>query len=345
MADITVTIKDSTQIVSKEGFGKTVLFLTSQEKPFTEYDISDDLKKVAEDFETSSIPYKMIETFSMAIPKPKTIAVYGKKLGDEASGDDLKEALINFNHDAPAWYKLVLENQSLDFVEAASKWCEQNDKVLYATVTDKTESVSEKLKEISNTKLFYTTHEEQRNESAVAGLASTRVPGSFTYKFKNLPGIEPDYLAPEKIKELTSKNINCYIPKFRGQNLEKNQLNSGLATDGDFADRREGMAYIKDRIIAEIAKMLMETEKVPFTNDGIHMIKSCVETALNEAYADGIIRPDNDGNGDFKVDYIPFEDLEMKDIKKRILKGITFKYGEAGAIETVYVEGEVVLEL
>ena len=345
MADINVIIKDNTQIIGREGFGKTVLFLTSQEKPFKEYDISEDLSLVLKDFDAESVPFKMIEAFANANPRPRKVSVFGKKLEEEAKGTDLKEALINFNHDADVWYKLVLENQKAEFVEEAAKWCEQNGKVLYATLTEETISVAEKLKEIANTKLFYSTDKEKRIESAVAGLAATRVPGSFTYKFKNLPGIQADKLAPEKIKELTEKNINCYIPKFKSLGMEKNQLNSGLATNGDFADRLEGMTYIKDRISGEVAKILMETEKVPFTNGGIHMIKSCVESALKGAFEEGLIRPDNDGNGNYKVSYIPLEDLRKEDVKKRILKGITFEYVEAGAIESATIEGEVVLNL
>lgn len=340
--DIKVTMVDNTQVTSKEGFGKTLVFCTTKEIN-KEYDISEDLATVQEDFPVETEMYKIINTFASQNPRPNKISVMGKDLTSaEDKATDIVTTLNDLITKNSNWYRLILEELDEKIIAKVSEWSETNNKQLYTQLenTEFLTDYSSKKRTILNFK-----KNKDRLDAAMAGYAATRVPGSYTFKFKNLSNIVADNLTPTEIKAAEEKNMNMYIRKFDVINMGTDQLSGGFVANGDYIDHYESMDWIEFRIKQEIAKLLMTTEKVPYTDGGIQSVIMSLMTALNDGVSNGIIAKNENGDAEYEVSFLSVNEIPLENRKKRKLTGITFKYAEAGAIESVDVKGSVVLQL
>lgn len=340
--DIIVNMTDNTQVTSKEGFGKTLVFCTTKDIE-KQYDISDDLSLVQEDFPVETEMYKIINTFASQQPRPKNILVLGKDLSSsEDKGNDIITTLNDFITKTNDWYRLIVEDLDEKIISKVSEWAETNSKQFYTQLsnTEFTTDYSSKKRTVLNFK-----KNDDRLDAAMAGYASTRVPGSYTFKFKNLKNISADSLTPTEIKTTEEKNMNIYIRKFQVIGMGQDQLNNGIVANGDYIDHYESMDWIVFRVKQEVAKLLMTTEKVPYTDDGIQSVVLSVITALNDGVSNGIIATNAQNEPLYDVNFLTVDEIDLEDRKNRKLTGINFKYVEAGAIESVTVNGSVALQL
>jgi hypothetical protein len=342
MADIDVSITDSTQVVSQEGFGKALAVCTTKDMAYKEYDVSDDLELVQKDFTTDTEMYKIIETFASQNPRPRKIAVFGKDLKSSLDkGKDLVTELNTLITEHNNWYRIILEETEEKLVDTVSSWAETNKK-MYFTQLDTTEFTTD-FTDRKRTVLNYKENKD-RLDVGMVGYATTRIPGTFTYKFKNIKNITADKLSGAKIKEAKAKMMNCYIKKFEILGVGSSQLESGLTASGDYIDHIESMDWVKFRIEVEIAKLLMTSEKVPYDNTGIQSVVTAVRIALEDAAKKGIIMIE-DGSPVYTITYKNWREIPQEDRQRRKLTGIKFNYAEAGAIEEVKVSGAVTLDL
>ena len=340
--DIIVNMTDNTQVTSKEGFGKTLVFCTTKDIE-KQYDISDDLSLVQEDFPVETEMYKIINTFASQQPRPRNILVLGKDLSSSVDkGNDIITTLNDFITKTNDWYRLIVEDLDEKIISKVSEWAETNSKQFYTQLsnTEFTTDYSSKKRTVLNFK-----KNDDRLDAAMAGYASTRVPGSYTFKFKNLKNISADSLTPTEIKTTEEKNMNIYIRKFQVIGMGQDQLNNGIVANGDYIDHYESMDWIVFRVKQEVAKLLMTTEKVPYTDDGIQSVVLSVITALNDGVSNGIIATNAQNEPLYDVNFLTVDEIDLEDRKNRKLTGINFKYVEAGAIESVTVNGSVALQL
>lgn len=343
MADINVIINDATQVISQEGFGKVLVVSITKELAYKEYDITENLDAIKSDFAEGTEVYKIVNTFAGQNPRPIKIAVFGKDLS--ASLDkpaDLITALNTLITEHSNWYRIVLEDITETIIAAVSTWCEANNKMLYTQFsnTDFTTDFTLKKRSI----LAYKENAE-RLDAAMAGYAASRIPGSYTFKFKNLKGVTADALSTVKLETIRSKKLNSYIKKFEVLGIGDAQLDSGITASGEFIDHIESIDWVQFRIQNEIAKLLMTNEKIPYSDAGIQMVVVAVTTALNDAFANGIVLEGADKSPQFSIGYKALNNIPELDRKNRKLTGITFSYAEAGAIEEATISGSVVLSL
>ncbi|RXN65940.1 DUF3383 family protein, partial [Clostridium botulinum] len=158
---------------------------------------------------------------------------------------------------------------------------------------------------------------DERLDAGMTGLALTRIPGSFTFKFKNIKGLTADIIPDSELQAVKGKNMNAYIRKFDVQDLGTAQLDEGKVASGMYIDQVESRDWVKFRIENEIAKLLMTTEKIPYDNLGIQMVVSAVDVALNDAFKNKIILGNDDGVPQFTVKYNTLDKIHIEDRKAR----------------------------
>lgn len=343
MADINVIINDATQVISQEGFGKVLVVSTTKELAYKEYDITENLTSFKTDFTEETEVYKIANIFASQNPRPTKVAAFGKDLS--ASVDkalDLTTALNTLITEHNNWYRILLEDTTETLIGAISAWCQTNNKMFYTQFKNTDFTVDFTLKD--RTVLGYKEGTD-RLDAAMAGYAASRIPGSYTFKFKNLKGVTPDALSTTELETIRGKNMNSYIKKFEVLGIGDAQLDNGMTASGEFIDHIESMDWVQFRIQNEIAKLLMTNEKVPYSDAGIQMVVVAVTTALNDGFTNGVILEGADKSPQFNVSYKSLKDIPELDRKKRKLTGVTFSYVEAGAIEEATINGAVVLNL
>ncbi len=158
------------------------------------------------------------------------------------------------------------------------------------------------------------------------------IPGSSTWKFKTLSGVTVDDLNPTEISNIDSNNGNHYTP-VGGVNISR----EGKMASGRFIDITRGIDWLDARIGEELFGLLVNNEKLKFTDEGITAIQSKIEAVLLQGVANGLIAADPE----FTVTVPLAKDVSSNDKALRQLTGVKFKATLAGAIHSVVVNGEV----
>lgn len=341
--DITVNISDAVPVVSQSGFGLPLIFCTTAAHDYEEYDISEDITSVAADFASGTEIYKMVNTIAGQSPRPQKVAIFGVDLSASIQkATDLVEALNTLILTNGNWYRLLLEDKTETLIAAASEWAETNGKSFYTTFGNTTFTTDFSIR--AKTNLFYKENTD-RVDAAAVGYATTRIPGTYIFKFRNLNGITADALTPSELLTIRSKKMNAYISKFGNADLATNQLDEGFAANGKPIDYEESKDWVKYRITQEIARLLMNTPKLGADDAGIASIVTAVTTALDDATANTIIRRGPNKKGLYTISYLTADNLPEADIVAGRISGISFKYAYLFGIKEVAVSGSVVVNL
>ncbi|KEI18251.1 DUF3383 family protein [Clostridium haemolyticum] len=338
-SDIKVDITDASKAISIAGFGLTLVIATNKDYKYKEFDISEDISEVKKDFDTETEIYKIVETLASQEPRPDTVAIFGKNLSSSMKkATDLKDALNTLIAEHNDFYRILLDDKTEELIKVVSDFAEGNEKTFYTVVK---ENLKGDFSGKNRTCIqFKKDKSDERLDAATVGYATTRTAGSFTFKFKHLNNITADVLTNTELTKIRKSNMNAYVKKYGIAQLDDGKMASGI-----YIDQIESRDYIKNQIEYEIANVLMNSDKIPYTDNGIQKIVSAVKTALNRAFDKGIIAETSEGTGDFKIDYKTVDKISEQNRKARILTGITFKYVEAGAIHGTVVNGSVVMNL
>jgi hypothetical protein len=343
MTDINVSITDATQLVSEAGFGLPLIVGTAAAHAYEEYDISSNLTAVVADYADTTEVYKIAAAIAGQSPRPQKLAIFGLDISSSSTKPaDVTAALNTLITTNNNWYRLLLEDKTEAVIAAVSTWAENNNKMFYTEFANTTFTTDFSSK--NRTVLGYKENTD-RLDAAIVGYASSRIPGSFTFKFKNLAGMTADAITPTELTAIQTKKMNSYFKKFEVQGLGNAQLDGGWVASGKFIDQIESRDWIKFRIEQEIATLLTSTAKIPYTNAGIQQIVTAISAALTDATANGIIATNDDGSAAYVVAYKTVSEIPTADRTARKVTGITFSYVEAGAIHETTVTGAVVLNL
>ena len=133
--------------------------------------------------------------------------------------------------------------------------------------------------------------------------------------------------------DLHAASVNTYVSKYN-----VNQTSEGKVTSGEFIDVIRGLDLIEARIAEGISELLFNAPKVPFTNDGVALVKARVANVMQLGEATGIIAP-----GTWTVTAPNVRDVSTVDKANRNLPDVNFAFDLAGAIHSVTVYGTVSL--
>ena len=275
-----------------------------------------------------------------------------------AVADDLDAIL---DEDA-AWYGLVMvERTKADQIKAA-EWTEANEK-LFVTATsesavltagDSTDliSVLKDARYFRTAVVYHTNAATEYPDAAWAARVFTIQPGGETWALKQLASITPSTLTGTQRQTIYNKGGNTF-EYLAGQNIALIGVgidgNGGKTVAGEYIDIIRGRDWLKDTIQVNMTQMLINRNKVPYTDGGIQLCVNNLRKSLQEGQNVGLIAPDElDTQGitvpGFVITYPRSVELAPSVKASRVLS-LGFTARLAGAIHVVNIDGSLAYEL
>lgn len=251
------------------------------------------------------------------------------------------------------FYGIALASRTDADILAMAQWAEANEK-LYGTCvsgtdvldgSDNTDIASQlMLNNYYRTFCFY--HEDANDfpEVAVMSRCFTAVPGSETWALKRLAGVKVDALAETQFIVLKNKNVNTF-ERFRNLSLTQ----TGKVSAGEWIDVIRFRDWLAEEIKVNVLNVLVNNEKVPYTDAGIAIIEGAIRQSLRQGQVNGGIAPvEYDENGDKNLGYtvtVPLaSNISANQKASRILTDVYFTARLAGAIHVVEIKGQLTYE-
>lgn len=332
---VNVTITRQTQALSKQGFGMPLILSGDKAAAYKEYSGATALATIGTDFGTASKTYKLAAAVLGQNPKIDKLAIHGILFteGTTAIGTlaTTLNTLILSNND---WFYLLSTLQADASITALAQWNTTQDKIYLASTASKVLATA--INTQVGTGLLVHPAPDTYPAEALVGAVATLTPGSFTWTFKQLLGINPSAYTGAEITAIEAANGFTYA-KEGGVNITTNSK----ATNGEYLDVVQSTYYLKARIAENVFNMLVANPKVPMTNAGIGMTVAQVEAALQQAFNNGIIAGDADGVPLYSIAYPAAANISQQDRANRKLPNVTWKATIAGAIENVDVAGSL----
>ena len=171
-------------------------------------------------------------------------------------------------------------------------------------------------------------------EAAWLGEQLPKDPGSSTWKFKTLAGVAVTNLNTTEITNATGKSINTYVEIA---SLAITQ--EGVMASGEFIDVIRGSDFIQVRIQEEVYTVLVNAQKVPYTDPGVALLENAVDAVLRLSTNQGILAADPA----YEISAVPVAQVSQVDKGSRFYDGLSFVGTLAGAIHKTRIEGRLVL--
>lgn len=179
---------------------------------------------------------------------------------------------------------------------------------------------------------FYNVKEGDYPAAAWMGRMLSQAPGSTSWAFKGLAGIEKAKLSTNTIDKLKAQSINRHI----------NINNVGVTLDGkvasgEYIDIVHGIDWLHVRIQERLFRLLRLNEKIPYTLKGIDLVRCEIMAQLKEAVSRGLLAADPEP----QVSVPKIDDISEDKRKIRVLPDVHFSGRIAGAIHEIEIKGVV----
>lgn len=166
-------------------------------------------------------------------------------------------------------------------------------------------------------------------EAAWFGRMLPTTPGSANWKFKGLAGITADNLSSNAIANAQGKNANLYIT------IGADVAIDGVMASGEYIDVTIFIDWLQATMQANVMNVLLNNDKIPYTNKGIVGIENAVQQTLQQG-------EDNQGLAPGWTVSVPdANSVSQSDKANRVLNGVKFNAELAGAINKVNIDGFV----
>jgi hypothetical protein len=176
-------------------------------------------------------------------------------------------------------------------------------------------------------------------ESAWAGYMLPSDPGSETWKFQAKGGLTGQAPAPTSALNPTEearakgKNANLYTT-LGGVG----HTHEGTMASGRFIDIQRGIDWLDARISENIANLLLNAPKIPYTDAGAAAFEASIAEVLDLGVRNGLLGPLLDDSGDFYRITIPkVASQTTADRQNRYFPGIVAQVQLAGAVHSLAI--------
>lgn len=320
--DVKVKIELS-KVIGKLGFGYPLILDAGAESAVGYTECSNIEEVVEAGFTDTTTIYKAANLVFMQDNAPSKIAVC-------ATTTDAKTALPSLI--GKDWRQLIVVGISEQTkVEEIADYIETTQKMYFATLSALTKIDG---KTYDRTVIFV--NSETDAVAALVGEASGRKAGSFTYKNLILKGVTPSELTNAEINTIHNNGGIALVVKA-GDNV----TTEGKSQSGEYIDITDSVDYVTQQIEYNVQKVLNNNDKVPYDDSGISLLESTVTSVLQDAYNNGIIAQNADGEGDYSVSFAARSDTTESDRVSRIYPYGNFSFALAGAIHSVEVNGTI----
>lgn len=173
-------------------------------------------------------------------------------------------------------------------------------------------------------------------EAAWTGYMLPSDPGSETWKFKQLTGIQVTttaHLSPSLEAIALGKNANLYTLLAGVGHTQE-----GVMASSRFIDIQRTSDWIEARIEESVVTLLLNQPKVPYSDAGFTAFYAEIASVLDLGVKRGALSELLDGSGDFYRIVIPkAADQLTADRQNRYLPGITVEIQIAGAVHSTKI--------
>ncbi|WP_284641188.1 DUF3383 family protein [Paenibacillus silviterrae] len=335
MNDVTVTI-DIQRPTPKIGFGKPLILGSSAAG--NAYKTYKTLSAVLVDYASATEEYKAASAlFGQGDNSPTEIAIIARRTG--STPETLEEVLETlFLKD---WYYLISTSTDLNDITTIAEAVEQdNSRQYFFRTSSKTDLATIFAEGYTRTNGFYHIAAEVAKypEAAWIGRAGSAPPGSLTWKFKTLSGIQPLDIDSTELESIHALGANTYVTKA-GDNV----TSEGKTMSGEYIDIIQSKDYLVSSIEFAVQKLLNSKDKIPYDNGGISQIEATTKTVLQRADNNGMIAKDTDGISLFGTSFKARSEVDPADRAVREYNDGTFWFELAGAIHKTRIRGTIKL--
>ena len=315
------------------GFGVPLILIENATEaiPYTEVSNVDELKTAG--VADTSDAFKAAQLLFSQANAPKKMAVCAVTTGAVAALNDVTMA-------ANGWRQLIVLNEGdseTAITEIITAVEAMDGKLFFAglPVDDDTKITTSGLR---RTILFYCdpTDEVPVPVAALVGETAGRAAGSFTYKNMILSGVAAQELTDTEIEAIHKKGGITFLAKA-GDNV----TSEGKVAGGEYIDIIDTEDYIIQQLAYKTQKVLNQSAKVPYDNNGIALLETVAVDVLQGAYNNGMIITNEDGTPGYSVSYALREDTAATDRANRHYMGGNFSFALAGAIHEVEITGSI----
>ena len=111
---------------------------------------------------------------------------------------------------------------------------------------------------------------------------------TITLKFKQEPGVAPEYLTSTQAAALAAKNCNVFV----AYNNSTYIVQEGTMVNGYFFDEVHGTDWLQNAVQTAIYNVLYtSTTKIPQTDAGVAVIIATISNILEQSVANGLVAP------------------------------------------------------
>ena len=283
------------------------------------------------------------------VPVTKFVKMQWVDIAPSAVANALTTDLGAIRNEDNTWYCLHMTERTPARILEAAAWTETQEKIFITAVQEagstNASSTTDTGYLLKNKQYFRTGWSYQKNANteypdvAWASRVLTIQPGSDTWALKRLAAVTPDKLTGTERTVVFGKNGNTfeyYQPSIA-------LTNPGKVAAGEWIDIIRFRDYLKDLIQTNMVQLMINRDKVPYTDGGIQMLGNNLKSSLRTGQAVGGIAPDElDADGKpvpgFNVT-IPIS-AEIDDVTKAS-RVVYFKFNAriAGAIHAANITG------
>jgi hypothetical protein len=283
------------------------------------------------------------ETFSISVSAQVMAIIKGINILPFVAAGDVTTRLNDILNLDIDFYAVACTDRTVGIVQAIANWAQANMKIFGSSSNDPNiigqapgddvTSIAAYFQDNNLTRSFCLYHEdaaEEFPECAWMGNVLPLAPGSETWKFKTLVGVQPSMLTTNQTNNALGKDCNIYT-YVGGIGITQN----GTMGSGEFIDIIRGIDWLQSIITINVFGLLAKSPKVPYTDAGIAAIESEIKRALQQGIDQNFL-----SNNPFPVVTVPLAaNVSTNDKNNRILKNVTFTATLAGAIHSVTING------
>jgi len=336
---IEVNITDQTKPVSQAGFGTAFLLepvsASGDEYQYTEVRSVDDIPEAA-----GELAADMANAYLSQSPTAGVINMQGVYVDDlEGTATDITEALNQVYEDNDDWYGLLLASRIQVDIEEAAGWTPATKLFITQPVEPDWAGLGAyNLAGYNNTGIFPSI-EEQAIDAAIMARMFATDPGSATWKWKTLNGVTSSGYTNTEISSMLSPDEG---EAFMNPVIYEKGIYytaEGKTGDGSFLDITRAIDWMEARITENLFQLFINTDKVPYTGDGIAQVVARLEEILRFAVDRDVIAVDSEGVPLYTLDIPSRTDIPTNTRANRILPDVDFEATVAGAVHSVSVAG------
>lgn len=346
---VIVNISDTLQPVKRREFQRTLILGTTENKRFGQFVVYQDLTAMAEDFDEDAPEYQIAARIFAQIPRPRDVAVYTFQpdVTNPAAWSDALNDLINRGH--TGWYFLVPATHDPDVIADLAEWVSAQRRMLIAG-NSPTMAPNEIVTFVrglpQSRRVVFCAHPENDAawlEGAVAGYVGARFPGAAAWFHAKLQAVRESTYRYSELVALEEAHVLSWWETPVGIWA----TTGGQAINGFWADLTLAIDFLEAQIKEAIWDLLVQRDKIPYTDEGILTLAAVVEGVLHRCAGAPywIVATDASGRPLCRVMPPSRADIDPLEVKSRHIPDLPFVATVAGAVKSVVVNGVLTEEI